>query len=131
MKSIKLVNDTIDKLDINDLVNWLSQDESPRLTKGELTIEFEKKFSTYINKKYSVYVNSGSSAVLLLLAALKLTNRLKNDKVVVPGLSWATDLSSPIILGMKPILCDVNLQDLSVNLIELEYIFENECPSAN
>ena len=39
---IKLVSDTIDKKDINSLVEWLSQDEIPRLTKGELTWELEK-----------------------------------------------------------------------------------------
>ena len=35
---IKLVSDTIDRQDINALVEWLSQDEIPRLTKGGLTI---------------------------------------------------------------------------------------------
>lgn len=40
---IKLVHDTIDRDDINLLINWLSQDEIPKLTKGDLTIELEKK----------------------------------------------------------------------------------------
>ena len=42
---IKLVSDTIDKNDINHLIEWLSQDEIPRLTKGELTVELEKKWA--------------------------------------------------------------------------------------
>ena len=126
---IKLVSDTIDKQDINSLIEWLSQDEIPKLTKGKLTIELEKKWSNKIGTKYSVFVNSGSSSILLTLAALKHTNRLKNNKVVVPSLSWATDLSSPILLGLEPILCDCNLTDLSCDLEYLEEIFKTESPS--
>ena len=126
---IKLVSDTIDKQDINSLIEWLSQDEIPKLTKGELTIELEKKWANKIGTKYSVFVNSGSSSILLTLAALKHTNRLKNNKVVVPSLSWATDLSSPILLGLEPILCDCNLTDLSCDLEHLEEIFKIESPS--
>ena len=127
---IKLVSDTVDRNDINSLIEWLSQDEIPRLTKGELTVELENKWANKIGTKYSVFVNSGSSSILLTLAALKHSNRLKNNKVVVPSLSWATDLSSPILLGLESILCDCNLSDLSCDLDHLEEIFKNESPSA-
>jgi dTDP-4-amino-4,6-dideoxygalactose transaminase len=127
---IKLVSDTIDKNDINALIEWLSQDEIPRLTKGELTIELEKKWAEKIGTKYSVFVNSGSSSILLTLAALKHKAKLKNFKVVVPSLSWATDLSSPVLLGLDPILCDCNLNDLSCDLEHLEEIFIKEKPAA-
>jgi CDP-6-deoxy-D-xylo-4-hexulose-3-dehydrase len=126
---IKLVSDTINKDDINSLIEWLSQDEIPRLTKGDLTVKLENKWANKIGTKYSVFVNSGSSSILLTLAALKHTNRLKNNKVVVPSLSWATDLSSPILLGLEPILCDCNLNDLSCDLDSLEEIFKTESPS--
>ena len=126
---IKLVSDTINKDDINSLIEWLSQDEIPRLTKGDLTVELENKWANKIGTKYSVFVNSGSSSILLTLAALKHTNRLKNNKIVVPSLSWATDLSSPILLGLEPILCDCNLNDLSCDLDLLEEIFKKESPS--
>ena len=61
----KLVSDTVDRHDINSLIEWLSQDEIPRLTKGDLTIELEKKWTKKIGTKYSVFVNSGSSSILL------------------------------------------------------------------
>lgn len=126
---IKLVKDTIDKNDINELINWLSQDEIPKLTKGVLTWELESKWANKIGTKYSVFLNSGSSAILLTLAALQHTNRLKNNKIVVSGLSWATDVSSPMLLGMNPILCDCNLEDLSCDLEHLEELFINHLPS--
>lgn len=127
---IKLVSDTINKDDISHLCNWLQQDEIPRLTKGDLTIELETKWAKQIGTKYSVFVNSGSSSILLTLAALKELGRLPSGKVVVPGLSWATDVSSPMLLGLEPVFCDCNLDDLSCNLSELEKIFIKESPSA-
>jgi CDP-6-deoxy-D-xylo-4-hexulose-3-dehydrase len=126
---IKLVSDTINKEDINSLIEWLGQDKIPRLTKGDLTWELESKWAKKIGTKYSVYLNSGSSAILLSLAALKHTNKLKNNKVIVPGLSWSTDVSSPMLLGMNPILCDCNLEDLSCDIDHLEKIFIDESPS--
>ena len=127
---IKLVSDTINKDDINCLIKWLGQDDIPRLTKGELTWELESKWAKKIGTKYSIYLNSGSSAILLTLAALQHTNRLKNNKVIVPGLSWATDVSSPMLLGMEPILCDCNLEDLSCDLDHLKKLFIEHSPSS-
>ena len=129
-EQIKLVNDTINKDDINSLIEWLSQDEIPRLTKGNLTIELEKKWAKKIGTKYSVYVNSGSSSILLSLAAFLYSKKIKNKKIVIPSLSWATDVSSPILLGMEPIMCDCNLEDLSCDLEHLEQIFKTERPSS-
>jgi CDP-6-deoxy-D-xylo-4-hexulose-3-dehydrase len=127
---IRLVNDTIDKFDIESLINWLGQDNIPRLTKGDLTIELEEKWAKKIGTKYSVYVNSGSSSILLSLAAFLYSKNIKNKKIVIPSLSWATDVSSPILLGMEPIMCDCNLDDLSCDLEHLEHIFKTENPSS-
>jgi len=124
---IKLVNDTIDNNDIDKLIEWLQT--YPRLTKGELTIKFEEKWSNWLGVKHSVFCNSGSSANLLMLWALVEANRISRDsKIVVPSLAWATDLSPVIQLGMTPILCDINLEDLSVDLDDLEKIFKESKP---
>ena len=125
---INLVQDTIDKKDIDRLIDWLKT--YPRLTKGSVTIELENKFSDWLNTKYSVFCNSGSSANLLMLYALIEGGYLKNDRVIVPSIAWATDLSPVIQLGLDPILCDCNLKDLSVDLEHLEQLFKKHSPSA-
>ena len=127
---IKLVSDTIDRSDVNSLIKWLQQDPIPRLTKGELTQKLESKWATKIGTKYSVFVNSGSSSILLTLAALKELGRLSNGKIIVPSLSWATDVSSPMLLGLDPIMCDCNLEDLSCDLGHLENLFKEHNPGA-
>jgi len=126
--SIKLVQDTIDNKDIDALIQWLKK--YPRLTKGELTIKFEKDFSNWIGSKYSVFVNSGSSANLLMLYAGIILNKFKNKKIVVPSLCWATDLSPVMQLGLVPILVDCNLENLSVDINHLEELFKKESPAA-
>jgi CDP-6-deoxy-D-xylo-4-hexulose-3-dehydrase len=125
---ITLVKDTIDNNDIDRLVDWLKT--YPRLTKGPVTLDFEKKYSEWLGTKYSVFVNSGSSANLLMLSALQQGEYLKNNKVVVPSVAWATDLAPVIQLGLEPILCDSNMEDLSIDLWHLEKIFREESPSA-
>tara|TARA_Y100001938_G_C8092268_1_gene435777 strand:- start:1755 stop:2927 length:1173 start_codon:yes stop_codon:yes gene_type:complete len=124
---ITLVKDTIGNEDIDRLIEWLKT--YPRLTKGPITLDFEKKYSEWLGRKYSVFCNSGSSANLLMLSALQQGGYLTNDKVVVPSVAWATDLSPVIQLGLKPILCDSNMEDLSVDLEHLEKIFQEESPS--
>jgi CDP-6-deoxy-D-xylo-4-hexulose-3-dehydrase len=127
MNRIDLVKDTIDKGDIDNLISWLKT--YPSLTKGKKTIEFEKKWSEWLGCKYSVFVNSGSSANLMMIYCLKLLNQLKNNKICVPTLCWATDLSPVLQFDMEPVLIDCNLENLSVDLSHLETVFKNENPS--
>ena len=128
--AINLVSDTIDREDVCGVINWLNQKEIPQLTKGPVTKEYEGKFSNWLGTTNSVFVNSGSSAILLGLTALKFGGKLKNNKIVVPDLSWATDVSTPLILGMDTFLVDCNFEDLSADLNHLEQLFKEEKPAA-
>jgi len=56
--------------------------------------------------------------------------KYKSKKVVVPSVDWATDLAHVMQLGLKPLLCDCNMDDLSVDLKHLEEIFKTESPDA-
>lgn len=116
---INLVEDTIDNSDIDNLIQWLKT--YPRLTKGPLTIEFEEKWAKYTGTKEAIFVNSGSSANLVMLQVLLETGRVKRgSNIIVPALAWATDLSPVVQLGFNPILCDCNLEDLSIDLDHFE-----------
>lgn len=122
---INLVEDTIDKKDINNLISWLKT--YPRLTKGPMTVAFEKKWAEYIGTKEAVFVNSGSSAILVAIQTLLECGKLKTgDKVIVPALAWATDLSPVVQLGLEPVLCDCNLEDLSIDLEHFEKLCKNQ-----
>lgn len=126
-KQIKLAQDTITNFDIDNLCKWLAT--YPKLTKDKLTLEFEQKWSDWLGKKYSVFVNSGSSANLLMLYALKLSNRLKNSKIVLPCLAWATTISPAIQFDYDIILCDSDKSNLGIDTNSLEKIFIEQNPA--
>jgi CDP-6-deoxy-D-xylo-4-hexulose-3-dehydrase len=128
MREINLVKDTIDSKDVDQLVEWLKT--YPRLTKGNLTIEFEEMWSKWLGKKYSVYVNSGSSANLAAIYSLILSGRLKNKKIIVPAVSWVTTVSPAIQLGLEPIMCDCDPDNLGLNIDHLEKLIEEHDPSS-
>ena len=123
---ITLVKDTIDNNDVDRLIEWLKT--YPRLTKGLVTLELERKYADWLGTEYSVFCNSGSSANLLMLSAI--IEKYKSKKVVVPSVAWATDLAPVMQLGLKPLLCDCNMNDLSVDLNHLEELFKTESPDA-
>jgi CDP-4-dehydro-6-deoxyglucose reductase, E1 len=125
---IKLINDTITYEDLLDLSNWLLI--NPRLTKGEKTIQFENAWSKWQERKYSIFVNSGSSANLAMIYSLILSGRLKNKKIIVPAVSWVTTITPIIQLGLEPIMCDVDLDTLGVNIDELKILIKKYKPAA-
>jgi CDP-4-dehydro-6-deoxyglucose reductase, E1 len=127
-QEIKLVKDTINSQDINKLIDWLKT--NPRLTKGDLTLELEEMWSKWNGCKYSVFVNSGSSANLAAIYALLLSGKLRNKKIIVPAVSWVTTVSPTIQLGMEPILCDCNKDNLGLDLVQLKEIIEKEKPAS-
>ena len=68
---------------------------------------FEEEWSEWLGVKYSVFVNSGSSANMLTFAALKLKFP-EGGEVIVPPLTWVSDIASVLQLGFKPIFVDID-----------------------
>lgn len=127
MKEIKLVNDTIDAKDLLKLIEWL--ETNPRLTKGNVTIEFENAWSKWLGRKYSVFINSGSSANLAMVYSLLLSNRLRNKKIILPVVSWTTTVTPAIHLGMEPILCECDKETLGLDIEHLKKMVKEHQPS--
>ena len=127
MSRYSLVQNTISKKEISSLSKWLLKGE--KLTKGELTIKFEKLFSKYVNRKYSIFVNSGSSANLLIVSALVESNRLKNKKAIIAGVSWSTTISPFIQNNFDIKLCDCSNKNLGVDIDDFERLCKKYRPS--
>lgn len=126
--NINLVKDTIDGDDIKKLISWL--ETNPRLTKGQLNVQFEKEWSEWLGKKYSVFVNSGSSANLAALYSLLLSGKLRNNKIVVPAVSWVTTVTPAVQFGMEPIMCECDEDNLGLNIEHLKQIIKEHDPSS-
>tara|TARA_B110000914_G_scaffold136703_1_gene119594 strand:- start:449 stop:1639 length:1191 start_codon:yes stop_codon:yes gene_type:complete len=97
-------------------VNKILKKKNIILTQSKKVDEFEKKWSKWLGVKYSIFVNSGSSAnfISILLMKILSKNKTKNE-IIVPTLTWVSDINSIIMNGFKPIFVDVNLENLSMN----------------
>lgn len=86
-------------------------------TQSKKVKEFEKLWSKWLGVKYSVFVNSGSSANFLTMLAIKYL--YGTGKVIVPPLTWNSDIVSVIKNDFKPVFVDINLNDLAMNNDEI------------
>jgi CDP-6-deoxy-D-xylo-4-hexulose-3-dehydrase len=99
-----------DHKEINAVVNSLLDGW---LAAGKSVYEFEKKFSKYIGSKDVVTTNSGSSANLLAMSALKnekIENFIKEDEeVITPALTFPTTTNAVILNNLIPVFLDVEV----------------------
>ena len=114
-----LMKDCITQEDKDSLVNFIQT--SNRYTNGPKVKEFEKQWSEWLGTKHSLFVSSGSTANTLLLSAIVEKYNLKRgDKVLVPAMTWVTNIAPVIQLGLEPIFCDVEPNTFSFDLGHLE-----------
>lgn len=115
---IPLMDNNITKKDIQCLIDFLSCEEIPKLTNGPKVLEFEEKWSKWLGVKYSLMVNSGASANELTMLAIKLL--YGKGEVLVPPLTWISDVASVLFAEMTPVFCDINFQNLSFDMKKLK-----------
>ena len=111
-----LMHNNFKKSDM-DAVRNLIKNRNLILTQSKKVQEFEQKWSKWLNVKYSVFVNSGSSANFISMLILKnLSNINKKKEIIVPALTWVSDINSVIMSGFKPVFVDIDPKNLSMNL---------------
>lgn len=94
---------------------------SDQFSMGSEVSAFEDQFARQFGTKYAVMTNSGSSANLLIMAALRFT---KNDKInisegaeiIVPAVSWSTTYFPLQQYGLKLKFVDIDLNTLNYDL---------------
>lgn len=107
-----LMKNNISRADLAAIVDFLQQDD-PILTQSIQVQEFEKEWSAWLGVKHSVFVNSGSSANLLTIAALR--ERYGVGEIIVPTLTWVSDIASVIQCGFKPVFVDIDPRTLGMD----------------
>lgn len=102
--------------DIDDLVDAIRDIlSSGRLTLGRYTEKFEQEFATSHMRRYAVAVNSGTSALEVILRAL----RIRDADVVVPTNTFAATAFAVLHSGNRVVFADVN-EDLFLDPADLE-----------
>lgn len=117
-KSLSLSAPIFDHKEINNLIDSLL---SGWISLGPKVKLFEKKFASKIGCKYGIATNSGSSANLIVLEALKKKYKLKKgDEVILPASTFATVVTPIIQVGLKPVFVDVDLNTMNISPNEIK-----------
>ena len=115
MKKFKhsLMENNISDKDIYEVINFLKNNKKKILTQSEKVRHFEYKWSQWLGVKHSIFVNSGSSANLLTLLAIKIL--YGTGEVIVPTLTWISDIASVMQNNFEPIFVDINPRTLCMD----------------
>lgn len=106
-----LMKNNILKEDLDRVIDFLKED--PILTQSKNVKMFEEEWSRWLGVKHSVFVNSGSSANMITISALKYL--FGTGEIIVPTLTWVSDITSIILNGFKPVFVDINPVNLAMN----------------
>lgn len=90
---------------------------------GKSVKKYEQEFASYFGSKYCVMVNSGSSANLLMIAALFFHTKYKlkkGDEIIVPTVSWSTTYAPLQQYGLKLKFVDIDLDTLNIDIAKLK-----------
>ena len=117
--NLPLASDTWDDEEINAIQDVL---KTKQLTMGQRVKDFEASFASYIGVNYAVMCNSGSSANLMMLSALKIhLGKNKEDlEIIVPAVSWSTTFYPVNQLGFKLVFVDIDIDTLNINVSSIE-----------
>jgi CDP-6-deoxy-D-xylo-4-hexulose-3-dehydrase len=108
-----LMKNNILREDLDAVIRHLQQDD-PILTAGPNVRKFEEEWSEWLGVRHSVMVNSGASANLLTIEALKLLHG-KGGEVIVPTITWVSDIASVLHAGFKPVFVDIDPRTLAMD----------------
>ena len=100
----------------DDIMNLVDSSLDAWLTAGRFSDMFEEKIRKYLGVRHCLFVNSGSSANLLAISALKIHYDIKDGgEVITSAVNFPTTMNPIIQNNLKPILVDVESQNYNVN----------------
>jgi len=108
-----LMRNNILRADLDQVIAHL-QSSDPMLTHSVRVKQFEEEWSKWLGVKYSVFVNSGASANLLSMTILKLKFP-DGGEVIVPPLTWVSDIASVLQTGFNPVFADIDPKTLGMS----------------
>ena len=111
-----LMKNNITRADLDALITFLQQDD-PILTQSQNVRAFEQEWAKWVVVKHCVFVNSGASANLLTITALR--EHFGLGEVIVPTLTWVSDIASVLQCGMTPVFCDIDPRTLAMDEEEI------------
>lgn len=97
----KAINEVLDS-------GWVS--EGPKVR------QFEHEWAKFVGTKHSILTNSGTSALIAGLNALKIKHKIPEGKKVITTPTTYIATSNAIVLsGLEPVYCDIDKEKFLIN----------------
>lgn len=118
----ELASSTWDQRELESIQNVV---DCGKYSMGDKVLQYEKDFASYFGSKYAVMTSSGSTANLLMIAAMFFTKdksrRLaRGDEIIVPAVSWSTTYFPLQQYGLKVKFVDIDRETLNIDLEQLK-----------
>ena len=100
--------------------------DSGRISEGQKVREFEKSWAEYIGTKYAIALNSGTSALIAGLSALKHLNYISKEKpkVITTPLSYIATSNAIVLNQLEPVFVDINPQTFVIPPANIKALLE-------
>ena len=97
--------------------------ESSAFIKGDKLSQFEDQLSSYLNIAHVIGCANGTDAIQIALMALDLK---PGDEVITPAFSYIAAAEVLLVMGLKPVLCDVDLNTFEMKYDQLESLITDK-----
>lgn len=87
--------------------------------KGKALKDFEQELAQYLNVKHAIGVGNGTDALQIALMSLDLS---PGDEVIVPAFTYVATAEVIGLLGLKPIMVDVDLNNFNILIQDLDKV---------
>jgi len=113
------------KPDIDSAIQNVVEDCS--FVQGPYLKDFEKSFAEYLGIKNVIGTNSGTSALAIILLALKTINgwQDKNWEALIPANTFIATAESVLQAGGKPVFVDIDKKTYNIDVTKIEKSISN------
>tara|TARA_B100000683_G_scaffold259586_1_gene283491 strand:- start:108 stop:1301 length:1194 start_codon:yes stop_codon:yes gene_type:complete len=112
---------TFTKNEANATFEYMTNDNF--ITEHRKTSELESMLANFIGSKHCIMTTSGTNAIILALLACKFPPQ---SEIIVPNYTMIATVNSISLLGLKPILVDVDLNTFTLNIDDIQHNITKE-----
>ena len=116
-----LMDNNITDKDIKNVISFLKKNKKKIFTQSNQVNKFEKEWSKWLGCKYSVLEFWFISKFIV---DVMFKDSSKKFEVIVPTLTWISDIASVIKNNIKPVFADINLKNLC--MMKMKFIKSNK-----
>jgi len=121
---VKIGDFGLESFEKKEIVEWL---DSGRISEGPKVKSFEKQWADFVGVKHCTVVNSGTSALIAGLCAMKHLKMIKAEsKVITSPLTYIATSNAIVHSGLDPVYVDVERETFNITPENIKAALEKD-----